>query len=52
MAISFPAPSIPTLCDFRVQHPRHQVEQGRSLDWLAEVHAASEQTSEKLSEPE
>jgi predicted naringenin-chalcone synthase len=43
------APSV-TLTDFSVRRPRYEVDQRRSLDWLAEVHAASQATTETLTE--
>jgi predicted naringenin-chalcone synthase len=37
-----------TLTDFVSRRPLHEVEQGRSLEWLVAVHAAAETTLESL----
>jgi predicted naringenin-chalcone synthase len=39
------------LTDFSVQRPRHRIEQGRALEWLAHVHAAAQATLESQNAP-
>jgi predicted naringenin-chalcone synthase len=41
-----------TLSNFSVQRPRYEIPQARALQWLTEVHAASQATAEGLSESE
>ena len=41
-----------TLSNFSMQRPRYQVAQSRTLEWLAEIHAASRATLESLSPAE
>jgi predicted naringenin-chalcone synthase len=41
-----------TLSNFSIQRPRRQIAQRRALEWLAQIHAASQATSEGLSASE
>jgi predicted naringenin-chalcone synthase len=43
-----PELSCPTLTDFSMRRARHEIDQRRSLDWLAKLHAASQTTLEGL----
>jgi predicted naringenin-chalcone synthase len=41
-----------TLSHFSMQRPRHQIAQTRALDWLADIHAASQATIDSLTAAE
>ncbi len=39
------------LTDFSVQRPRYRIEQGRALEWLAQIHAAAQVSLESQNAP-